>query len=673
MGVPYYGDFAEDATVRYPFNTFDSNDPSGSVTITELADSDLHVHKDGSVTQIVTDGATVVINFDSITGGHMVTIDTSAHADYSTGSDYAVRMEGTAIDGGTVNAWLFTFSIENRFSAAQSALILTDTEAVQTDTEAVIVDTEALLVDTEAIIIDTEAIRTDAANIIIDTEAAITERSTLLTDTEALLVDTEAIIIDTEAIRTDAAAIIIDTEAAITARSTLLTDTEALLVDTEAVIIDTEAIRTDAAAILADTEANSLRELGLVLHKAAIESVTSTTVYVIPATDDAVDDDAYNGMVAVFIDQADANQVSVRDVTDYDAGTRSVTVSSAPDFTVVASDILSILPTNPVSVTAVLTDTEALLVDTEAIIIDTEAATGVIADTEAIITDTENVVRMIGVVSTISSYVDDQNFDITAGVTVDDEFNGWGALIIDQSDGAVSLRKVTDSVASTNALVLNANPASSFTYANSDILVLLPAFTDETDISSILTDTEAIITDTEAVLVDTEANVLRELGLVLHKAAIESVTSTTVYVIPATDDATDDDAYNDMIAVFIDQTDANQVSVRRVTDYDAGTRSVTVDSAPVFTVVASDILCILPTNPASVAAILTDTEALLVDTEAIIIDTEAATGVIADTEAIKTETDKFVFTNANELDVNTKSINDAEVVGDGNATPWDGA
>lgn len=33
---------------------------------------------------------------------------------------------------------------------------------------------------------------------------------------------------------------------------------------------------------------------------------------------------------------------------------------------------------------------------------------------------------------------------------------------------------------------------------------------------------------------------------------------------------------------------------------------------------------------------------------------------------------KFVFTKANEVDGNTKSINDAEVVGDGNATPWDG-
>ena len=37
-----------------------------------------------------------------------------------------------------------------------------------------------------------------------------------------------------------------------------------------------------------------------------------------------------------------------------------------------------------------------------------------------------------------------------------------------------------------------------------------------------------------------------------------------------------------------------------------------------------------------------------------------------------TTLNKMVFTKANELDANTKSINDAEVIGDGNATPWDG-
>jgi hypothetical protein len=42
-------------------------------------------------------------------------------------------------------------------------------------------------------------------------------------------------------------------------------------------------------------------------------------------------------------------------------------------------------------------------------------------------------------------------------------------------------------------------------------------------------------------------------------------------------------------------------------------------------------------------------------------------------DAVKVKTDQMVFTKANELDVNTQSINGAGVVGDGNATPWDGA
>jgi len=121
--MQYFGDFLEDATVRIPFNTFSSNDPQASVTITNLADADLHVHKDGGTTQIATDGATISIDFDSITGNHYAVIDTSAHADYSTGSEYAVRMEGTTVDGGTINAWIGSFSIENRSSSLSATAL----------------------------------------------------------------------------------------------------------------------------------------------------------------------------------------------------------------------------------------------------------------------------------------------------------------------------------------------------------------------------------------------------------------------------------------------------------------------------------------------------------------------------------------------------------------------
>ena len=117
MAVPYYGDFAEDDTVLIPFNTFDSNDPSESVTITNLADSDIKVYKDSNDTEIATDGASVLINFDSRTGAHIITIDTSAHSDYSTGSEYAVLIEGTTVDAGTVTAWVGAFSIERACGA----------------------------------------------------------------------------------------------------------------------------------------------------------------------------------------------------------------------------------------------------------------------------------------------------------------------------------------------------------------------------------------------------------------------------------------------------------------------------------------------------------------------------------------------------------------------------
>ena len=109
--VSYYGDFAEDDTVNIPFNTFSSNDPSASVTATDLIASDIYVHKDGSATPITTDGATIDIDAPGV-GAHMITIDTSVHADYAVGSEYAVRIDGVTVDAGAINAWVGAFSIE---------------------------------------------------------------------------------------------------------------------------------------------------------------------------------------------------------------------------------------------------------------------------------------------------------------------------------------------------------------------------------------------------------------------------------------------------------------------------------------------------------------------------------------------------------------------------------
>ncbi len=123
--MKYVGDFAEDATVYLMFNTFDSNDPAASVTITNFTNTDVHIHKDDGLTQRNNAaGITVSIDFDSITGSHMIKIDTSNDAVagfWVTGSDYFVRIEGTTVDAGTINAVVGHFSIENRFMRGTDA------------------------------------------------------------------------------------------------------------------------------------------------------------------------------------------------------------------------------------------------------------------------------------------------------------------------------------------------------------------------------------------------------------------------------------------------------------------------------------------------------------------------------------------------------------------------
>lgn len=133
----YYGDFAEDDTVQIIFNTFTSDDPSASCTITNLVAGDIKIHKDGAVAEKASsDGVTVTINFDGITGNHLVSIDTSddtgAAGFWVTGSEYQVRMEGTTVDGATINAWIGAFSIER--AGGVLALLKAGTVDVNTKT-----------------------------------------------------------------------------------------------------------------------------------------------------------------------------------------------------------------------------------------------------------------------------------------------------------------------------------------------------------------------------------------------------------------------------------------------------------------------------------------------------------------------------------------------------------
>lgn len=109
----YKGDFAEDATVTMTFNTFDSS--GGSITITDLATTDVFVYKDGVVLADPDAGVSLTLNAGTGDGAHILKVDMSSDAQYVTSADYEVKFEGATVSGQTLNVWIGEWSCENRF------------------------------------------------------------------------------------------------------------------------------------------------------------------------------------------------------------------------------------------------------------------------------------------------------------------------------------------------------------------------------------------------------------------------------------------------------------------------------------------------------------------------------------------------------------------------------
>ena len=113
------GEVRPGQTIYVPFHTFDSNDPSASVTITGLATTDIEIYKDGSTTQRASDaGYTLLdtdgIDFDTTTGIHGVSIDLADNTTagfYAAGSQYMVVIASITVDAATVNFIPVTFTI----------------------------------------------------------------------------------------------------------------------------------------------------------------------------------------------------------------------------------------------------------------------------------------------------------------------------------------------------------------------------------------------------------------------------------------------------------------------------------------------------------------------------------------------------------------------------------
>lgn len=102
------GDVPVDDTLYCPFDTFDSD--GASVTITGLAVTDIEIYKNGSVTQRASDNGYALldtdgIDFDGAVGLHGFSVDLSDNSDagfYVAGSTYWINVNAITVDSQTV-------------------------------------------------------------------------------------------------------------------------------------------------------------------------------------------------------------------------------------------------------------------------------------------------------------------------------------------------------------------------------------------------------------------------------------------------------------------------------------------------------------------------------------------------------------------------------------------
>lgn len=114
-----FGTVKPGTTLYIPFATYDSNDPTASVTMTGLAVTDIEIYKDGSVTQRASDAGYTLLDtdgtdFDTITGIHGISIDLADNTTagfYAAGSQYWVVLSSVTVDAGTISGILATFRI----------------------------------------------------------------------------------------------------------------------------------------------------------------------------------------------------------------------------------------------------------------------------------------------------------------------------------------------------------------------------------------------------------------------------------------------------------------------------------------------------------------------------------------------------------------------------------
>lgn len=114
-----FGTVRPGTTLYVPFATYDSNDPTASVTMTGFAVTDIEIYKDGGTTQRASDSGYALLDtdgtdFDGVTGIHGFSVnlaDNTTAGFYSAGSQYWIVVSSVTVDAGTINFIAGTFRI----------------------------------------------------------------------------------------------------------------------------------------------------------------------------------------------------------------------------------------------------------------------------------------------------------------------------------------------------------------------------------------------------------------------------------------------------------------------------------------------------------------------------------------------------------------------------------
>lgn len=293
----YLGDYVEDDTVYACFNTRQAD----GTPITLGGTPAVSVYKDGGVTES-TAGVTLTTDFDSRTGLHLVTIDTSADAFYATGADYSIVITTGTVDSvSVVGTEVACFSIQNRYSTAGSGLDAAGVRAA--------VGLASANLDTQlsAIVADTNELQTDI--------------------TDGGRVD---LLIDAIKAKTDN----------LPAAPAATGDIPSAAAIADAVCDEALSGHTTAGTVgkaLSDAATNSA---ATVLQTTTIATLTSQTVFTLTAG--SADNDAYNGLTAIITDQSTSTQKAVASISDYVGSTRTMTLAGSPAFTIATGDTVVI-------------------------------------------------------------------------------------------------------------------------------------------------------------------------------------------------------------------------------------------------------------------------------------------------------------------------------------------